>query len=345
MARWSGQLDLPCLSCRLSQRSEVAIPIDFDLKTIEVFDVVAKSGGMTEAARRLNISQSAVSQAIANLERSLGAILFDRNIRPLALTPAGQLLLTRGEHLLREARELAQQVRQLDKNAVPSLRIGMVDSIAATVGPHLVRMMHAEAIHWSIWSGLAQPQAHSLIAREVDLIVSLDPLEEYADLERYEVLDEPYILALPETFSGPISSLTDVAPILPLIRFSARSMTGREVERYLRRLRLNASGQMEFDTSDAVLSMVAAGIGWAICTPLCALQARTYASSIRFEPLPRPGLRRRILLVTHSKELAAIPSRIAKAIRTILEKRCKPDVASISEWMATAMQIRGEQDH
>ena len=64
----------------------------FDLNSVEVFILTAELGGMTQSARHLGMTQSAVSQTISKLEQALGARLFDRTMRPVALTPAGKLL-------------------------------------------------------------------------------------------------------------------------------------------------------------------------------------------------------------------------------------------------------------
>ena len=63
---------------------------------------------MTQTARHLGMTQSAVSQTISKLELALGVRLFDRAMRPLALTPSGKLLLREGAQLIASARGLAR---------------------------------------------------------------------------------------------------------------------------------------------------------------------------------------------------------------------------------------------
>ena len=66
------------------------LPPGFDLHALEVFLLTAELGGMTQSAQHLGLTQSAVSQMIAKLEAGLGTSLFDRTIRPLALTDSGR---------------------------------------------------------------------------------------------------------------------------------------------------------------------------------------------------------------------------------------------------------------
>lgn len=66
-------------------------PVGFTLLQLRYFLVAAERGSMTEASGELHIAQSAVSAAIHNLERDLGAQLFIRRRgRGLTLTPAGR---------------------------------------------------------------------------------------------------------------------------------------------------------------------------------------------------------------------------------------------------------------
>ena len=58
--------------------------------SLRAFDAAARHGSFRLAAEELNLSPSAVSHAISKLEKSLGALLFDRNGRSLSLTQNGQ---------------------------------------------------------------------------------------------------------------------------------------------------------------------------------------------------------------------------------------------------------------
>ncbi|MBA4790934.1 MAG: LysR family transcriptional regulator [Rhizobiales bacterium] len=311
----------------------------FDLRSLEIFVGVLECGSMTLAAQRLGLTQSGVSHAIAALEKGLGTELLDRRVRPIAPTAGGRVLLERAEGLLRDARETALRVRASGFQAVPRLRVAMADSVVSAIGPHLVRLLHQEAAQWSIWSGLSLNHIHSLITREVDLILTSNPNLDEAAYEIHEVFSEPYVVALPLSFSGPVESLKAIGDKLNLVRYSARSLTGQDIEQYLRRLRIDAAGRFEFDTSDAVLGMVAAGIGWAITTPFCLLQSAMHVPRLRIEPLPSPRIRRKIFVVSHQEELSDLPARLAAAAREIIETRCKAELAGWSPWLAQDVSI------
>ena len=63
------------------------------LRLLSVFEAVARHRSLSLAARTLNVTQPAVSKSLRDLEQWIGATLFDRNRRPLALTESGEVLL------------------------------------------------------------------------------------------------------------------------------------------------------------------------------------------------------------------------------------------------------------
>ena len=63
---------------------------EFDLKGLQAFLAVVEHRTVRKAAQVLAVTPSAVSQSIVGLERSLGVELFNRDARPLRLTPAGR---------------------------------------------------------------------------------------------------------------------------------------------------------------------------------------------------------------------------------------------------------------
>lgn len=73
---------------------------NLDLNALRSFVTVAESGGVTIAAGRLHLTQSAVSMQLKRLEDSLGLNLMDRSARTIGLTPHGEQLLSYGRRLL-----------------------------------------------------------------------------------------------------------------------------------------------------------------------------------------------------------------------------------------------------
>jgi DNA-binding transcriptional LysR family regulator len=84
------------------------------LDQLDTFRVVAESGSFSEAARRMGRAQSAVSRAVALLERQLDVTLFDRSQYRPPLTPAGKVLLDDAREILDRLGHFAERAKRLD---------------------------------------------------------------------------------------------------------------------------------------------------------------------------------------------------------------------------------------
>ncbi|MBW8481674.1 LysR family transcriptional regulator [Actinomadura parmotrematis] len=82
-----------------------------DLRLLGYVVAIAEEGGVSAAARRLNLTQPTLSRQLRDLERTLGTELFERGPRGLAPTPAGKVLVERGRAVLAEARAAMDDVR------------------------------------------------------------------------------------------------------------------------------------------------------------------------------------------------------------------------------------------
>lgn len=291
--------------------------LPFDLRALELFLAVCDAGTMAQAARRLGLTQPAISQAIAEMERRMGVVLFDRSARPLLLTAAGGALRQRASGLLSEARQIAPLLREAEHARLPLLRAGLVDSLSRVLLAPLARALGERAEQVSLLSGLTASHAGALLTRQLDLLVGADELEEIGGLERWPLLSEPYILVLPEGLAPPASAadMEELARHVPLVRFSARSKTGMEVERHLRRLRLELPRPLEFDTPYGVTAAVAEGAGFAITTPLCLIEAGVPLQGLACRRLPGPGLARHLTLIARRQELGRLPREVAAFCR------------------------------
>jgi DNA-binding transcriptional LysR family regulator len=294
--------------------------LDLNLRSLEIFVQIAETGGMSPAARRMGLTQSAVSQMVANLEESLHVTLFDRQVRPIALTPSGVILLDKARLLLRSARDAIMSVREPAATAFPKLNLCLVETVTGLIGAELVKSIQGLAEIWSVQTGLHSQHSRALLAREADIVLTCDELEDHAGVERHEIFKELFLIAVPKSFAGETHSLQALAAKHELIRFSGRTMLGRQVERHLRRLRIDAKGRVELDNADTILAMVGCGLGWAMITPLCALLGQEFWPEVRFMAMPGPALYRRLYVIARQGELGDIPNRIANAASACIKE-------------------------
>jgi DNA-binding transcriptional LysR family regulator len=311
-----------------------ALNLAFDFRALNVFLAVAEAGGMTAAARRLGLTQPAVSQIMTRLETELGATLIDRGQRPYQPTPAGEAFIAGARRLLADAERLQAATRNAAGATLPVARIGLIDSFAATVGPHLIRGLRNQARHFSVWSGISPNLTDDLVHRKLDFIVTTDPMNTMGGIERHRLLREPFLLVLPKRMARAIKEvrLEDLARNHPFVRYSVRSRIGAQIEEYLHRLGLEVPQSLEFDGSEPVFAMVSGGLAWAITTPLCLIHGRTAEMALAPIPLPGPSLSRTLYLLCREGEFGALPRRIARDARDILRQTIKREGQATAPW-------------
>ncbi|PCC52505.1 LysR family transcriptional regulator [Brevibacterium aurantiacum] len=115
--------------------------LDFTLVQLRYFQEVARRENMTEAAKHLNVTQSAISTAMAQLERTLGIDLFIRQKnRSVVLSPAGRRFLFEVNPFLESSDALGETAHGLAQSLSGNLTVGVFSPIAPTRLP----LIHAE---------------------------------------------------------------------------------------------------------------------------------------------------------------------------------------------------------
>src|SRR5437899_318897 len=121
---------------------------DLDLNLLRVFAVVADSGSVTEAAKRLYLTQPAVSAALRRLTTTVDAPLFVRSGRGLALTSRGERLRLGLQPHLQALVDAALAPSTFDPaTSDRTIRLGLSDSAELWLLPPLLRVLEREAPH------------------------------------------------------------------------------------------------------------------------------------------------------------------------------------------------------
>ncbi len=313
----------------------------FDLRSLSAFLEVAEAGSMTLAAERLGLTQSGVTRTVAKLEAELGTTLLDRRARPFTPTAAGQELMTRARDLLIQAENLQTSVRDVGAATRPAIRLGLVDSFTVTAGPALIRELRGHTQSVTVWSGISPNLRQDLTRRRLDFMIATDPMTGFEDLESRRIMREPFMLIMPAAMADTMTEpdLTELARNHPFVRYSVRSMIGARIERHLKDRGIEAPERLEFDGSEAVFAMVAAGLGWAITTPLCLIHSYGYAAGLVARPLPGPGFDRTLYLVGHKGELRGLRDLMADAAVRISRDLVEDKIRPVAPWAADAVRI------
>jgi DNA-binding transcriptional LysR family regulator len=316
---------------------------ELDFVGLRTFVAVCEKRSVTDAARHLGTTQSAVSQRLKKLEEKSKFKLIDRQVRPIGPTAAGQALLQRAQRILSEIDRLEFELSRRTELPIPELRLGIADSLGSALAPALVAAIRTSVRQLAIRVDGSVDLCRLLLDRDLHAIFSSDPLLDRDDLARHEIYREPMIVACPpdplhEGEEG-FARLERLVRSLPFIRYSPVSPLARQIETHLRRLGIVPGRDLEFNESETILEMVVHGLGWTITTPLCLLQSRVSFDSVAISCLPPGGVTRTFSFICRRNELGSLPASLIETSSNILESRVVQRVSAELPWLAGALSV------
>jgi len=142
-----------------------------ELRHLRCFVVLAEERHFGRAAQRLAMTQPPLSMAIQQLEASVGARLFERNSRGVAITAAGAALLPRAQALLEQAALAACEARDVAQGLAGALRIGFAGTVLYRGLPQVLRQFAAAhpALRLSLHELSSAEQLAELVHDRLDL--------------------------------------------------------------------------------------------------------------------------------------------------------------------------------
>lgn len=237
------------------------------LANLRLIRDVAHTRSVSKAARLNDISQSAASQAIQEVERELGLALFDRSCRPLAVTAGGKLYLDYCRDVLRRHEEMEAALDRLKKATGGTVRLAAIYSIGlsemAEIEMRFSQRFPGAELHIAylrperVWESVLQDQA--------DL-----GLMSYAESSREMVAlpwrEEEMVVAV-----GPDHALAQQESVHPralagehFVGFDDDLPIQSHIDRYLRDHKVVVEMALRFDNLEMIKSAVAHGAGVSI---------------------------------------------------------------------------------
>ncbi len=246
------------------------------LYKLEVFNTVAAEGSFSRAAKRLRLTQPAVSQHIRDLESTLGQELFERGNRGVTLTPAGELLLDYTRCILHLLSEAENALTTFNRRSSGSLTIGATPGVGVYLLPEWVQQFRTR---YPQIMAVMRTGSTSQIAAEVrdggldfGLIegeLSPDPplqVLPFRNIELRLIVREGHPLS-----RSPSVAITDLDRQAFIAR-PAGSHTRQWTDQLFAQNGVMPEVVAEFDNPEAILQAVAAGLGisllpdWALPT-------------------------------------------------------------------------------
>src|SRR5262245_39558829 len=173
------------------------------LRSLAYLREAARQPSFTLAAAALGVSQPALSQALAELERRLGVALFAPAGRARRLTDDGHEVLAFAERVLAQAAELRERLQARTGGDAGVLRVGMIDAASLYVLPAVIREFRAThpQVDLQVRVDTSGALLEQLRAYDLDLAFAVGPLE--PDLAGVELLREPLHVYAPPGAQDP----------------------------------------------------------------------------------------------------------------------------------------------
>jgi DNA-binding transcriptional LysR family regulator len=281
-----------------------------DTRRLRVFCVVAEEGSFTAAADRLYLTQSAVSQQMAILEREVGLALLERLPRGVRLTRAGELLAERSRALLMELTGIERDLHRL-VDGPRQVRLGTFSTAGLHVIPAVVQRYRRELEASRLLIVPTQPKEVTGLLRDRSIDVGM--VWDYAfapqsheGLPYEHLLDDPLRLLVPRghpVLQGAGASGAAVETPVDLAELAAEGWVVRRHrepydEAFATMCRMAGfEPDIVFTTDDypSVQGLVAAGVGVGVVPQM---SLTTQHSSVVAVPFRNQALSRRIGALT-----------------------------------------------
>jgi DNA-binding transcriptional LysR family regulator len=307
---------------------------NIEISALRVFSAVSDADSLTQAAERLGITQSAVSQTIKQLELQTETQLVLTRSRPIKLTPSGQVLKGYADNLINDTKRMLVDVREASAAGNLPLKIGMIDSFCDVAGLQFMQQVKPFTSKLALRTGLVSPLTQALLSRDLDLLITSDPIDQHPELQRLPLLRDPIVMIVPNHFAkGGDVTPTWLAENVPFVHYNRQSRLGSLTDLIARRLNIELNASYELDSTQTMLRFVQSGQGWALTSGLCLVRYPELLEGTQVLSLTKGANARYLSLVYRKNELGDWPAKIADICRSIYADDIVIQMAEIAPWL------------
>lgn len=229
-------------------------------ETLRLYCDVARHRSFSKAAAEHDITQSAASQRISQLERKLGAILIDRSVRPLVLTPAGEIFLVESRELLKRYDDLTRRVSQLNPQLSGQVTIDAIYSAGIELLNNLKARFEQAQPGVRVFVEFKHPdEIYDAVRHEQCDFGIVSYPQTWRDVSMIALREEPMavVCAAGHELAGrTLDDLTDLDR-WPMAAFEGELPVARHIRRYLREHGVKPNVTSVFDNIDTIKNAVA----------------------------------------------------------------------------------------
>ena len=230
-----------------------------DTRQLQVFEHLCQTGSYTGTAKKLFITQSAVSHSIRTLEDEAGTKLFQKQGKRILLTEAGERLLAFTRPCLEEMNWVREEIRTSNDRKIQKIRLGASDQICRFLLPPLLNKFSSlvSLCNFEIRGLDTSDCINLLCSGEVDLALTMEPFPGSDYLFRPCFSDEVVVVAYPEHSWAKkgIPSWRD-AEAEKLILPNRRGFTFRTIKNYFSEKGLKLNSFMEMNSWETTKELI-----------------------------------------------------------------------------------------
>ena len=277
------------------------------IRELKTLMAVAREGTFAAAGEQIGLTQAAVSAQMQRLEAELGFQLFDRTGRSARLNAMGHQTLAQAQELLVLYGNLGSS--NTGQRGAELLNIGAIASVQRSLLPDVLGKFHKQVpgCRTRVVPGLSMELLNLVDAGDIAMAAIIrPPFSLQSDLRWSTLAHEPFRLLVPRHVAG-----NDWAELLssePFVRYDRASFGGRQVDRFLRSAHLSVQQVCELDELDAIVRLVANGVGVAL-VPQTATHRR-WPAAVRAIDLGPHTFHRDIGLVHRANRSLSEPARL-----------------------------------
>lgn len=249
-----------------------------DVTLLRAFLEAADAGSLSQAARKLRLSQPSLTLQVKRLEAQLGARLFQRHGRGIALTDAGKTLYPRARKILDEVRATEEAVRRNDRAHVRTLTIGAIPTIAPYVLPDALRRLRARQDHVRVElrEDYSAVLARLLLDGEIDVAIAALP-HDFDHLETELLGTDRLMVAVPASHAAARTGRMTLAQLreAPTVTLDPAHCLGAQVAGFCSSAGVSPTVVCRSSQLATVLELVGAGVGVSIVPAIAASRHNT----------------------------------------------------------------------
>jgi DNA-binding transcriptional LysR family regulator len=241
-----------------------------ELRQLRYFVAVGEEANISRAAKKIFLTQSALSRQIKALEDEIGQCLLERQAHSIRLTPVGEALLQEARDLLQQAEQMLERVRSAGRGV--RLRVGYAPSLAAGMLSAAVEnftQAHPNA-RVELFDLATKEMLAGLESDKLDVVVSVGHPHETRGLAWTPLARSEWQLAVKR--NHPLAGRKRITPAEvahePLLVFCRRDYPEywEIITGWLRKQRLRPKIAGEHDGVDSLMAAVESGLGVAVVT-------------------------------------------------------------------------------